>query len=190
MNSNTTHPVPPDGEKWYCVRTRVKSENLAAKRLRMDLRVQVFSPAIRFQRMRKAVPLWTTEALFPGYIFARFERGLFGRAVQASQGVVGLVEFGGQPTVVPDSIVGALQSHFPIDEVVEISTDLQPGEQVEIVDGPFHGLKTIVTRINSPRQRVAVLIEILGQTREIELDRRAVLAPTIPRKQVAELAAA
>jgi transcriptional antiterminator RfaH len=57
---------------WYCLRTRGKQEHLAAAHVRLLEGVAVFCPRIKFRRSTKGAAIWVTEALFPGYFFARF----------------------------------------------------------------------------------------------------------------------
>ena len=46
---------------------------------------------------------------------------------------------------------------------------------MKIVDGPFLGIRALVTRILPAQDRVAILLEMLGQQLEIEMSSAAVL---------------
>ncbi|HXO97259.1 MAG TPA: transcription termination/antitermination NusG family protein, partial [Chthoniobacterales bacterium] len=56
---------------WYCLRAQPKREHIAAAHLRILQGVTVFCPRIRFQRATQRGLVWVTEAMFPGYLFAR-----------------------------------------------------------------------------------------------------------------------
>ena len=58
--------------RWYCVRAQTKREHIAAHWLRLQLELETYLPRIRFQRVEARGAVWTTEALFPNYLFARF----------------------------------------------------------------------------------------------------------------------
>ena len=55
---------------WFCLHTAPRQENKVALVLQREIGLEVFAPRIRFRRMRAGQPIWTTEALFPGYLFA------------------------------------------------------------------------------------------------------------------------
>jgi transcription antitermination factor NusG len=44
-----------------------------------------------------------------------------------------------------------------------------PGDEVTVLDGPFKGLRAVVTRIMPAKERVAVLLDLLGTQREVEV---------------------
>jgi len=59
------------------------------------------------------------------------------------------------------------------------------GEEVQVVEGPFRGIRAVVTRVMPARERVTVLLELLGMEREVEVPGNAVLPdakhPMAPR---------
>src|SRR5262245_8514765 len=64
------HIVPPVA--WFCLRSHPKHEHIAAGHLRAMEGVEVFNPRIRFVRSTRLGPAPVTEAMFPNYLFARF----------------------------------------------------------------------------------------------------------------------
>lgn len=164
---------------WYCLRTKPKTERITSAILRAEVGLEVFCPFIRFERARRSGRLWVTEAMFPGYVFARFRFLTQFRQVQASRGVMKIVNFGGRPSVVSDGIVQELRSSVKDEETVVIEPTVQIGEEVNVVEGPFRGIKAVVSRLMPGRERVALLLEVLGMEREVEVGLKAVL-PDIP----------
>ena len=69
---NSTSPFP-EGERWYCVRSKPKKERMAAAAVASMLGLEVFCPQIRFRRKTARGPVWFQEAMFPSYFFCRFE---------------------------------------------------------------------------------------------------------------------
>jgi transcriptional antiterminator RfaH len=160
---------------WYCVKTKPKQEGIATRLLRAELELEVFCPKIRFKRARSTGVAWVNEAMFPGYLFVRFVYPELYRRIAATSGVAKTLSFGGAPCVVEDSIVEDLRRHVADGETVEISAEIREGEEVKIVEGPFMGVKALVTRVLPARERVAILLSLLGQEREIEVSSKALL---------------
>jgi transcriptional antiterminator RfaH len=160
---------------WYCVKAKPKQEGIATRLLRAELGLEVFCPKIRFKRARSTGVAWVNEAMFPGYLFVRFVYPELHRRIAATSGVARTLSFGGAPCVVEDVIVEDLRRHVADGETVEISSEIREGEEVKVVEGPFMGVKALVTRVLPARERVAILLSLLGQEREIEVSARAVL---------------
>ena len=68
-----------------------------------------------------------------------------------------------------------LRRHVADGETVEIVSEIKEGEEVKVVEGPFLGVRALVTRVLPARERVAILLSMLGQEREIEVPASALL---------------
>ena len=160
---------------WYCVKTRPKQEGVATRLLRGELGLEVFCPKIRFKRARATGVAWVNEAMFPGYLFARFVYPELHRRIAATSGVAKTLAFGGRPAVLDGTIIEDLRLHVADGETVEIACEIKEGEEVKVVEGPFVGVRALVTRVLPARERVAILLNMLGQEREIEVAATALL---------------
>lgn len=158
-----------DSLLWYCLRTQPRQERITSEVLRREVGLEVFAPRIRFKRARANGVAWCNEAMFPGYIFARFAYYLQHRQVRATSGVSTIVSFGGKPAVVADEVIAELREHVADEETIEIDQQIKEGSEVRIIHGPYVGVRTLVTKVLPGRQRVAILLEILGMQREIEI---------------------
>lgn len=166
--------------EWFCVRSKPKSEHIAAKHLG-DAGFEVFLPRIRFQKMTRRGRVWFTEALFPGYLFARFDRGASFRHVCATNGVTTIVHFGEEwPTIAPE-LIAELQSLFGTQCLREIAPELAPGDEVTIASGPFQGLLAVVNQVLPAPQRVRVLLEFLGRQTSVEVQTGTLIPAGEPR---------
>lgn len=154
---------------WFCLRAQSKHEHIAAAHLKKMADVEVFLPRIRFQRPTRQGLAWVTEALFPNYLFARFDWKNSLRQVQAAQGVSGVVHFGERWPQIAPGVIAELQAVFGADELPFTSSELCPGDAVLIADGAMRGLLAVVSRAMPAQQRVAVLMEFLGQQTTIEV---------------------
>jgi transcriptional antiterminator RfaH len=164
-------PQAGDGVLWFCLKSQPKHEHIAAAHLRQNSAVEVFLPRIRFKRATRQGTVWVTEALFPGYLFARFDWQSSLRLVQHSRGVRGVVHFGERWPAIPEEIISELQQTIGTTGLRTIPENFTPGDEVEITEGAMRGLRAVVTRVLPGRERIAVLMEFLGRQTTIELPR-------------------
>jgi transcriptional antiterminator RfaH len=126
--------------------------------------------------MTQRGPVWFVEAMFPGYLFAKFIYLTQHRAVEASHGISGIVHFGDRLATLPENVVSALQSRVGGEEIVTLDCSIKVGQAVQIIDGPFQGLQVVVTHLLSAKERVRVLFDFLGRSVELELSTAKLLA--------------
>lgn len=161
---------------WYCVRTRQKQEHIAAANLRQIGGVEVFNPRLRIRRATQRGPVWFTEALFPSYIFARFELRPRFNEIRATSGVSTIVHFADRIPAIPEDVIAELRTLFAESEtVVQDATALEPGQEVRVAAGAFRGLIGVVKQIMPAAQRVRVLLEILGRETSVEVSTEAIV---------------
>jgi transcriptional antiterminator RfaH len=161
---------------WFCLKAQPKREHLAATALRRQFDVECFSPRLRFRKMTKRGPVWFVEAMFPGYLFAKFVYSKQHRAVESSHGIRGIVHFGDRLATLPENIVVGLQSRVGTEEIVTVDSSLKVGQAVQITEGPFQGLEVLVTHLLPAKERIRVLFEFLGRSIEMEISTAKVLA--------------
>jgi transcriptional antiterminator RfaH len=184
------HPSQTSGHSrspepaWFCLRSHPKREHLAAAQLRANGAVDVFLPRIRYRRKTVRGTVWVTEALFPNYLFARFDWKTSLRQVHHSPGVTGVVHFGPHWPTIPDAIIGEMRTLFGTQELHVIPASFDPGDQVHIAGGAFHGLTAVVTQMMPARQRVNVLLDFLGRQLALELPLDAVVKTGNAREDV------
>src|SRR5271154_6203505 len=104
------------GLAWFCLRSQPKHEHIAAARLRLQPGIEVFVPRIRFRRTTRRGPVWVTEALFPNYLFARFDWKTSLRTVHHSPGVSGVVHFGVHWPTIANEVINELRATLGQDE--------------------------------------------------------------------------
>jgi len=173
--------------RWYCARTQVKREHLAARHLRQLEGVEVFCPRLRYRKATARGRIWWVEPLFPGYLLARFELEGLKRQVSHSPGISGLVSFGQEVPSIPDEFVQSLkheilEHHEPEDDEETITTSplIEIGDEVELADGPLRGMSGEVIQVAPAEERVKVLLEFLGQKQVVDLDLFSLLLPRKP----------
>ena len=158
----------PAGAAWFCVRSHPKHEHIAAAHLRAN-GLEVYLPRIRFRRATRRGIVWYTEALFPTYLFARFQLAAWLQRLNHLCGVHDVVHFGSQWPAVPDSVIASLRAAIQDDKAYSVRTNLQIGDTVIVAAGMFEGVQAVVTRVMPAHQRVSVLLEFLGKQTTLEL---------------------
>jgi transcriptional antiterminator RfaH len=167
-----TQPIHEVEPGWFCVRTKPKTEHIAARNLLAYAKLsEVFCPRIRYEKSTKRGKSWFVEALFPGYIFAKFDLSRELRTVNATPNVTGVLRFADKYPTIGDDLVEALRSEFPEEEgaIRILESSIKEGDEVMIDDGVLKGYTTTVSRISLNGDRVAVLMDWLGQEREVEV---------------------
>ena len=162
--------------KWYVVQTRSRQEQRAQINLARQ-GYRVWMPVMERSR-RRAKRIETGHApLFPQYLFVELDIGREPwRAINGTFGVKRLLADGPRPQALPDEFVAALREATGDDGVsTPPLTELQPGDAVTIATGPFVECAAVVLRL-APRERVEVLLDVLGGRVSARLPRRSVIA--------------
>ena len=166
---------------WFCLRTHPKHEHIAAAGLQRQLNVKCFAPRLRYRKMTRRGAVWFVEAMFPGYLFAQFIYSEQHRRVEYSPGIQGILQFGDYIATVDSETVSALQEQAGTEDIVTIDPDIKVGQSVRIAEGPLRGLEAIVTRVLPARERIRVLLELLGGQVEAEVSSPKVVPLGRPR---------
>jgi transcriptional antiterminator RfaH len=167
---------------WFCLRSHPKHEHIASANLKRLPELEVFCPRLRSRKLTRRGPVWMTESLFPNYLFARFELARLLDFVRYTPGVNQVIQFAGQYPVIPDETLEELKQTFGSEEV-QISDLPQEGDKVLIAEQSFFGMEAVVFRVLPAKQRVQVLIEMLGRANKVELPMHAVVAAAQPIEQ-------
>ena len=183
LTSNTDERIELQ-PAWFCLRARPKHEHIAARHLQKMTGVEVFLPRIRFRRKTRQGTVWVTEALFPNYLFSRFDWTRSLRQVHHAPGVSGVIHFGNRWPTVPESAIDELRSLFGEQQLRVLSSEMNAGDSVEIVGGAFHGLSAVVTQITPGRQRVKVLLDFLGRQTAVELPADSLIQESDARQRL------
>jgi transcriptional antiterminator RfaH len=169
------------GLGWFCLRAAGRREHLAAFNLSRRNEVEAFAPRIRVRREARAGGVRTvTEALFPGYLFARFQYPEQVRRVVSTTDVLGLVAFGGPPPQLDESTIAHLRQHAAPTVVAPLSPVFEEGDWVRVAGGCFRGTEGRVRHSATGRERVCVLLSLLGHDIEISLPGDQLIARIAP----------
>jgi transcriptional antiterminator RfaH len=162
---------------WFCLKSQPKHEHIAAAHLRLMKGVEVFAPRIRFQRATPQGARWFEEAMFPSYLFARFDFTERHREVRYAAGISSILQFGGNYARIEDSVINGLREHTDSEHVAMVQSDVKEGSPVKVVEGALRGLEAVVTQVLSGRERIRILVSFFGREINAEVGRSDVLAP-------------
>lgn len=162
---------------WYCIHTRPKKESRVASYLSGELGLETYYPRLKHYRTIRRVRRLVIGPLFPRYLFCRFEVALGLRAVKYAPDIIEVVTCGAEPAQVDPQIINQLKS-WAGESVDQITLQAQPaaGDRVEITEGPMRGLQAVILHDRSDRERVAVMLSLLGDTEQKILIARSQLA--------------
>ena len=156
--------VKPHNERY--VHHRLSSPENLASLFRVEaasVSIESFFPAVRVKpanpRASKIRPY------FPGYLFVHADLEILGgSAFNWIPGVHGLVRYGDEPAVVPDSLIHDLKDRMAqLDAAGVLRVDkFKPGETVRITGGPFTGYEAIFDARLPGKDRVQVLLAFLS----------------------------
>jgi transcriptional antiterminator RfaH len=163
--------------QWFCLKSQPKHEHIASAHLRQMPGVEVFCPRLRFKRVTSRGVRWFQEAMFPGYLFARFSFIERHKEVRYAMGIAAILSFGGRYASLDESVIEDLRSRTNPEEIATVHTELHEGDSVKIAEGALVGLDAVVTGILSGKERVRVLLNFLGREIQAEVSVPRVLPP-------------
>ena len=155
---------------WYAVHTKPRQEVLAYQSLARE-GVATFFPKLRRRKTIRGERKLITGPLFPCYIFANFDYHTNHRLVKYASGVANIVNFGGRPALVEDTMIAAITEHAENDVVTIEPAAFAPGQVVEIKSGPLMGLQGIFERELPDRDRVVILLDVLARGARVQVSR-------------------
>ena len=131
---------------------------------------EVYLPLLRERRKVRRQLKWIIEPLFPCYLFARFTSHNNFCTACNTPGIVGVVNTSEDgPTAVDERTIIALRERS-LNGYIEVeSAQLLPGAELEIIEGPFQGLKALFQQELKAGERVVVLLELLSSQVRVEL---------------------
>jgi transcriptional antiterminator RfaH len=166
-----------NASRWHVVQTQVHAEQKAAANL-VRQGYEIYLPRY-LKRRRHARRVETVPApLFPRYLFVAFDvMTARWRSIQSTYGVSHLVCTNQEPATLPERVVADLRSREDEKGFVRFDPRPQyaPGDKIRVVDGVFSDSLGLFEGM-ADRDRVAILLDLLGRKVRIILDREFVAA--------------
>lgn len=160
--------------KWYVVHTysghenkvKVNMEKMAENRGMQNLILSVVVPTEDRVEIKNGQRKVKTRKIFPGYVLVKMiVTSESWYLVRNTQGVTGFVGHGSEPIPLTDEEVRRMGI-----EKVYIDLDIEAGDNVKVINGPFESFMGVVEEVNMDRQVLRVKISMFGRDTPVELE--------------------
>ena len=156
-----------DGEaKWYVVHTysghenkvKVNIEKIVENRGMQDLILDVIVPTEDRVEVKEGQRKVKTRKMFPGYVLVKMiVTNESWYLVRNTQGVTGFVGHGSEVR------------RMGIEKIY-IDLDVEVGDTVKVINGPFENFMGVVEEVNMEKQTLRARISMFGRDTPVELD--------------------
>lgn len=163
-------PAAARPRQWYVIRSKPHRERVVDAQLR-DQGLEVFFPAVKVNPVNPRAA--RERAYFPGYLFVHLDLAAVGaNTLRWLPAAMGLLEFGGEPAVVPAALITQLKRRIGSIQAAGglVLVDLERGDTVEITSGPFAGYEAIFDLRLQGAHRVRVLLDLLRRQVALDVD--------------------
>ncbi len=160
--------------KWYVVHTysgyenKVKAniEKIVENRGMQDQIHQVIVPMQDSLELKNGQKKVVQRKVLPGYVLIKMVMNDdTWYVVRNTRGVTSFVGPGSKPVPLNDAEVAGMGI-----ESFETHIDLETGETVRVVSGPFEESVGVIKEVNEHRRSVTVMLSIFGRETPVELD--------------------
>ena len=166
---------------WYVVNAYSGHEQkvkdyLESRRESMGMENNIFRVIIPERteiEIKDGVKKEKVRKMFPGYVLIEMvmsdEAWYVVRNTPGVTGFIGSSGKGAKPIPLTDSEVKKFIGEG-FDDVKPINTDVEVGDSVSIIDGPFKGMFGRVESQDKENEKLTVLIDLFGQETPVEVD--------------------
>ena len=154
-------------KEWFILQFKPNSHHQATKNLNQQ-GFETFLP-LNDSTSRKASRFITsTQPLFLGYMFVRFDRaGSKWHKINNTYGVSRLVTFNSLLKPIPTTFVDNLMSRYDLSGKLMPVKKLKKGDQVKVLKGPFANFVATVETYETD-QRIWILLDFMGRKTKIQ----------------------
>ncbi len=160
--------------RWYVIHTysghenkvKVNIEKLVENRGMQDLVLKVVVPTEEHVEVKDGQRKVKTRKVFPGYVIVKMiVTNESWYLVRNTQGVTGFVGHGSEPIPLSDEEVRRMGI-----EKVYVKLDIEPGDTVKVISGPFESFMGQVEEVNMDRQTLRIRVSMFGRDTPVELE--------------------
>lgn len=154
-------------KEWFILQFKPNSHHLATKNLNRQ-GFETFLPFCETTSRRASRFMNTSQPLFPGYMFIKFDRAEpKWHKINSTYGVSRLVTFNSMLKSIPNTFVYNLKKRYDLSGKLLPLKKLKKGDQVKILKGPFANfIATIET--HETDQRIWILMDLMGRKSKIQ----------------------
>lgn len=167
-------------KKWYVVNTYSGHESKVKEKLEMraesmgmkDYIYRIIVPEQTIVENKDGKEVSKVKKLFPGYILVEMvmsdEAWFIVRNTPGVTGFIGSSGKGAKPTPLQPYEVDNILNSMGISRV-DSQNELQPGDAVKIIDGPFVGMSGKIESVDLENKVVNAIIDLFGQETSVEV---------------------
>ncbi len=166
------------GPAWYVVHTQPNAELRAAEHLQRQGFVTYVPTYLKKRRHARRVD-HVRAPFFPRYLFVEIDvASQRWRSINSTVGVSRLVTHGLLPTPVMPGVVEAIRAREDEQGMISLApaaAKFRPGEAVRVTEGAFEACSGLFEALTD-KDRVAILLDLLGRKVRVVLDAGAIEA--------------
>jgi transcriptional antiterminator RfaH len=151
-------------EHWYTLHAKTNAEYYVATAL-AQRGLEAYLPEIEMTKPSGEIQ---SVPFFPSYLFVKVDfQEVALSQIEWTPGLNRIVGFGDQPVPVAEEVIALIGHNLARQgpNLDQAGLDLEPGDPVRITNGPFQDLIGIFAGSVSPKERVEVLLSVLGTSR-------------------------
>ena len=168
-----------ESKQWYVVNTYSGHENKVKEKLEMritsmnmqDNIFRVIVPEQKIEETKDGVTKEKLKKMFPGYILVEMimsdEAWYVVRNTPGVTGFIGSSGKGAKPIPLLPTEIDRVLSNMGMSRL-ELGSELQVGEKIKIIEGPFKSMIGRVQELDYENQELKVVIDLFGQETIIE----------------------
>ncbi len=180
---------PVEGSAWYILQTYSGFENRVKKTIHEKLKVEnlahlveeIFVPGEDVTRVKAGRKRTTHMIYFPGYVLIKMvlsdELWHLLMDIPRVSGFVGSNR--NEPTPLREEELSHIRSQMSEGfRQASMKDEFEIGQEVVVIDGPFANFSGKIDEVNADKNKLRVLISILGRSTPVELEFDKVKAQT------------
>ena len=165
-------------KEWYVVNTYSGHENKVKEKLEMrassmGMEDYIYRVVVPEEKVVDEKGKEKTKKMFPGYILVEMimsdEAWFVVRNTPGVTGFIGSSGKGAKPIPLSPEEVKKFIGDGE-EKVKPINTDVEVGDSVSIIDGPFKGMFGKIESEDKENEKLTVLIDLFGQETPVEVD--------------------
>ncbi|MDP9211911.1 MAG: transcription termination/antitermination protein NusG [bacterium] len=170
--------APSTERAWYAIHTYSGYEDRVAENIRqriesMDMADKIFDVIVPTEKqieIKHGKRRTVDKKIFPGYVLVNMivtDDSWF--VVRNTPNVTGFIGSGTTPTPMSEEEVKTIKQRMGVEEPT-YEVDLDKGETVNIIDGPFKDFDGQVDEVDKQKGKIKVLVNMFGRETPVELD--------------------
>lgn len=168
-------------KEWYVVNTYSGHESKVKEKIEtktesmgmQDYIYRVIIPETTEVEVKDGVKKEKVKKMFPGYILVEMvmsdEAWYIVRNTPGVTGFIGSSGKGAKPTPLLPQEIDRILANMGMSRV-NIDSELEIGNKVNVVDGPFKGMVGTIDTIDKENNRLNILIDLFGQETPVEVE--------------------